>query len=248
MDKREEAIEKTFPGAITIDGVLELIEREIERLGFTKKLVKPAKATCRDDSVSEIEDVLRKRGYLSAFHMETLSGMSVFGKTAVCAHYHHIPDNGMGLIIYGPHIGIDKTGRLGYFERAGIKEAGKSCGANHALLTGFKSGSAFKFEDDPELSNVAHEIGMKPEHIKQIIENTNPLLKLTEVEYEKGLAKLSSLVSAVQQSEHHHFPILLVAGVHLDLEHGLGNRFQLREIRVYDHGKFNAVYSGVHRK
>ena len=82
----------------------------------------------------EIADELRDRGYLAPFHMETLSGFPVFGITGIGAFYRHIPDDGLGLIIYSPHIGIDSEGKLGHLDREGIKEPGKSYGANHILI------------------------------------------------------------------------------------------------------------------
>ena len=155
MDEMEKTLNKEFPNAITIKELFDKIDSAIGKLGFEHNQVKTAKAICRDDSVEEIGKELFNRGYPNAFSMQTLSGLPVFGVTGMVAYYHHIPDDGLGFIIYAPHIGIDSNGRLGYLDRHGIKELGKSCGANHAIIGHWKKGNAGPYENDPELSGVS---------------------------------------------------------------------------------------------
>lgn len=233
MNTMEQTLNKTFPNTVTIKGLFDKIDAAIEGLGFKHNHVKPAKAICRDDSVEEIGEELFNRNYPKAFSMQTLSGLPVFGITGVTAYYHHIPDDGLGLIIYAPHIGIDSQGRLGYLDRHGIKEPGKSCGANHTLIGHWKKGNAGPYENDPELSQVSSRL---KESRDRILKEKDPLLALTELEYKVGLETLSSFISQVQKSEHHKYPILVFAGINIDTKSDDINRFQLRDTKVFENG------------
>ena len=233
MDEMEKTLNKEFPNAITIKELFDKIDSAIGKLGFEHNQVKTAKAICRDDSVEEIGKELFNRGYPNAFSMQTLSGLPVFGVTGMVAYYHHIPDDGLGFIIYAPHIGIDSNGRLGYLDRHGIKEPGKSCGANHAIIGHWKKGDVGPYENDPELSGVSSRL---KESKDRILKEKDPLLALTELEYKVGLETLSSFISKVQKSEHHKYPILVFAGINIDIRSDEINRFQLRDKKLFKDG------------
>jgi hypothetical protein len=42
---------------------------------------------------------------------------------------HHIPDGGSCVIVYGPHVGIDASGKVGSIDRRGRAKAGACCGS-----------------------------------------------------------------------------------------------------------------------
>lgn len=48
-----------------------------------------------------------------------LGGIPFAGKTGFQAFASHVPDGGNLLILFGPHVGIDKLGKLGFVERRG---------------------------------------------------------------------------------------------------------------------------------
>ena len=218
-----------FLNPLPIPELISKVGSLLKQRGIDQNLVLPAKATCRDDSIEELGIELSKKGFHNPFHMETLTGLPVCGKTSVGAFYHHIPDQGYGLIFFAPHIGIDETGNLGYIKRHGIEQPGKSCGAQHALLDNFKLNKSANFSDDRELSDVAD--FLKPQ-IQEINESEQPLLTLTNTLYEQGLKQLTKFAKETYTKESHKYPIIIVAGINLDTHHDQNNQFDLRSISM----------------
>lgn len=48
-----------------------------------------------------------------------LAGVPFAGKTGFNAFASHVPDDGNLLVLYAPHVGMDKMGNLGSVERKG---------------------------------------------------------------------------------------------------------------------------------
>jgi len=233
MNKALEEIDRVYPGTFTIHALFDQIDEEVATFGGAKK-VKLAQATCRDDSVDELAEERVARGYSGVFCMRTLSGLPTFGKTGMTAFYHHIPDNGVGVIIYAPHVGIDAQGRWGYLEREGIADVAKSCGANHGIIGLWKNEQDAPYEDDPELSTVAQILSP---YCERVLNSDNPICEIMEAEYEEGLDMLADYITAVQKAEHHQFPVMVFAGVNIDTQHDADNRIQLRTVRLFENGE-----------
>lgn len=69
--------------------------------------------------------------------MGGLAGFPFGGVTAFGAMAHHIPDGGSCLVVYGPHVGVDKDGSIGTVNRRGRVTSGACCGsavAAHAYV------------------------------------------------------------------------------------------------------------------
>jgi hypothetical protein len=47
------------------------------------------------------------------FHMGGLAGLPFTGRTGFNAFSHHIPDDGNLFVLYGPHVGISRDGKVG---------------------------------------------------------------------------------------------------------------------------------------
>eukprot|EP00957_Ditylum_brightwellii_P104699 7979346-Ditylum_brightwellii.AAC.1 len=61
--------------------------------------------------------------------MGGLAGFPFGGKTSFGAMAAHIPDGGSCLVVYGPHVGVDSTGKVGTVERRGRANGGSCCGS-----------------------------------------------------------------------------------------------------------------------
>jgi hypothetical protein len=173
--------------------------------------------------------------------METLSGVPVFGKTAYGAFYHHIPhsddENGLGMIIYAPHVGLSKNGVYGELERPGVSEMGKSCGANFAIL-GKWDNNDNDFNDDSELERVNNSI---IDYKNQILESKDPIVEIAKKEYDVGLDMIVSGLSDIQNKEKHKIPVLVVSGIHIDRRDDK-NLFVIYEIGLVDKGEYKKLY------
>ena len=60
----------------------------------------------------------------------------------------HIPDGGSCLVVFGPHVGVDSTGKVGTVERRGRANGGACCGsavAASGYVSGVHTGQASKY-------------------------------------------------------------------------------------------------------
>ena len=63
------------------------------------------------------------------FPLSGLGGLPFTGRTGWNAFSSHCPSNGNIVILFAPHIGIDKNGKVGQITRDGQTEPSPSCGA-----------------------------------------------------------------------------------------------------------------------
>ena len=69
----------------------------------------------------------------TSFPLNTLfnkqKGFPFGGITSFGAMASHIPDGGSCLVVFGPHVGVDSTGKVGTVERRGRENGGACCGS-----------------------------------------------------------------------------------------------------------------------
>jgi hypothetical protein len=121
-------IESAFPGCISNKDIEDQIVDVLGAHGFTQDNTLLATSLCCDELARRLEDDL-VRIYGNNFNLGGLSGFPFAGNTGFGAMSAHIPDNGSCLIVYGPHVGIDKNGNIGKVERVGIKLVDNCCGS-----------------------------------------------------------------------------------------------------------------------
>ncbi len=69
-------------------------------------------------------------GMIGPFFMGGLNGSPFVGLTGLGAFLHHIPEKGIALLVFGPHVGITtKTQLAGRIVRRGQTEESSCCGA-----------------------------------------------------------------------------------------------------------------------
>ncbi len=236
LDAMHAAIESEFSGAVAIPTLVAQIEAEVGSLGYGLPQARPAIAMCRDDTTAELEHALRAKGFLDAFHLHTLTGLPVSGTASIAAYYHHIPDQGVGIIIYAPHLGVDAEGRIGSVNRHGIAHPGASCGAAAALLIHFRDDGQGDVPGERELSDVAAYLSREA-----VVATERPFQFMADELYAAGMRMLQEQVSRVQKEEmakgDHQHPVVLFGGIHIDTHHETDNRFQLRDVCLLEHGE-----------
>jgi len=124
--KIEESIQKAYPGALPNAKLAEKIQECLTSQGFESSKTQLATSLCSDEVNRALDDVLRSiYGY--NFSMGGLAGFPFAGVTGFCAMAHHIPEGGSCLVVYGPHVGIDKDGVVGKVNRKGRPHASGAC-------------------------------------------------------------------------------------------------------------------------
>ncbi len=234
----EEVVRTEYPRIMHTPELVAEISRWVASTGCKPSHTRPAMATCRDDTQQDMIRVLDAFHFLPAFNAHTLAGLPRGGRTLFTAFYHHIPDDGIGVIIYGPHIGIDSQGRWGCVERHHRSHPGHSCGALWAVYDNWKQGIVGPYEDDAEISAISEALlPYKNEILQETQEKSHPVRRMAELVYEVGLANIREYIKAVQSTDDEQHPILLVAGLNIDQRFDDNNKFDLREITLYTQGE-----------
>ena len=121
---------EVFPGLMTANVLSQKLDLVLkDKANFTRESTLLATSLCCDEVNREFEDSLRDI-YGCNFSMGGLAGFAFGGITSFGAMAHHIPTNGSCLIVYGPHVGIDKDGVVGKLNRLGRPgPSGACCGS-----------------------------------------------------------------------------------------------------------------------
>lgn len=121
------SIEKYFPKAVTNQDLVDKVEVALEKYGYGENSL-VATSLCADEVNRVLENDFSKI-YADNFSMGGLAGFPFGGVTSFGAMASHIPDGGSCLVVFGPHVGIDSTGKIGTVERRGRANGGACCGS-----------------------------------------------------------------------------------------------------------------------
>jgi hypothetical protein len=122
---------EAFPGALTNEELVSMIDATISEAGFNRDNTIVATSFCCDELNRPLETDLAGV-YTSNFNMGGLAGFPFGGAVSFGAMAAHIPDGGSTLMVYGPHVGVDSTGAVGTVERRGRAKGGSCCGSGVA--------------------------------------------------------------------------------------------------------------------
>lgn len=124
----KKTLRDSFPGAMPNDMLLERVGLKLIRSGFSKDTTLVASSLCSDEVNRPLEETFLNY-YGNHFSMGGLAGFPFSGVTGFGAMASHIPDNGNCLLIYGPHVGVNRQGAVGTVERKGQQSSGSCCGS-----------------------------------------------------------------------------------------------------------------------
>jgi hypothetical protein len=133
-----------YPGALSNQDLGTRVVSVLADRGFEEDGTLLATSLCCDELARRLEDDFVKV-YGNNFNLGGLAGFPFAGNTGFGAMSAHIPDNGSCLIIFGPHVGISKSGQVGKVERDGIALVDNCCGSAIAAsnyLQGITDGGA----------------------------------------------------------------------------------------------------------
>ena len=119
---------EAFPGALTNEELVSMIDATISEAGFNRDNTIVATSFCCDELNRPLETDLAGV-YTSNFNMGGLAGFPFGGAVSFGAMAAHIPDGGSTLMVYGPHVGVDSKGVVGTVERRGRAKGGACCGS-----------------------------------------------------------------------------------------------------------------------
>lgn len=129
-------IQQEFPGAVNVVELAGRVKEVLNRHGYSDKKTLIATSLCCDEVNRDLEKYLSSI-YNYNFNMGGLAGFAFGGVTSFGAMAHHIPDGGSCLVVYGPHVGVDKDGNVGKVNRRGRWKASGTCCGSAAAAAGY---------------------------------------------------------------------------------------------------------------
>jgi hypothetical protein len=126
-------VARWFPGALKGRLVEEIAFEKLYNLGFRNENTLYGDCSCPDeinhnDPGEDISSLFRYR-WGAQFTLGGIGGLPYSGKTGWAAFSSHTPKNGNITVLFAPHVGIDRDGKVGKVHRQGIKESSTACGA-----------------------------------------------------------------------------------------------------------------------
>lgn len=121
-------VQEAYPGAVKSANLASHVHSVLAKHGYKDKTTLVATSLCCDEVNRELELDITDI-YNDNFSMGGLAGFAFGGVTSFGAMAHHIPNNGSCLVVYGPHVGIDRDGAVGKVNRRGRGGSGACCGS-----------------------------------------------------------------------------------------------------------------------
>ncbi|HEV8511960.1 MAG TPA: hypothetical protein VGQ59_01715 [Cyclobacteriaceae bacterium] len=235
VPKETEAVfEKAFPGVLTGPAYADSIIRYINRVYHvsTDKILMGA-STCVDDIIYTKNFRLHKE-IKGPFHLGGLAGLPFTGISGLEAFAHHIPDDGVMLLIITPHIGYSQSSGWGFVLRHEQHEASTCCGALMGTLRKLEDGKLNPVitEDDYQGGKISE---MALLHQNEIKTADHPIIELT---------KITSLEAEKQIREHilevdlkHVKYIMITTGIMINTDYTYTDYLWMQHFMVYDVSK-----------
>ncbi|NOX71367.1 MAG: hypothetical protein GXO64_01580 [Candidatus Micrarchaeota archaeon] len=210
-------INEIFGDVLRIDGFLEKVDEKITGAGYNpQKDALIGLSICRDDNYRALRKAILTRYGAGYFSLETLGALLPSDITAYGAMSHHIPSEGIAVIMILPHIGIDKDGRVRFVERFGRKEPGYNCGAICNYLNSAINGNVFYDKrSDPEMALLSEAMEPFRNGIMEEYRNGDfgkAVIKATDHIYEISIERIRQLFKEHLKNEF-EVPILLAGGI-----------------------------------
>lgn len=178
-----EYIQRIFPEALPVaDATVKYLRKVQTEFGVSLSDVIYAESTCVDE-INRLGD--SALGSINGpFVLGGLAGLPFVGVTGLAAFASHIPDRGIPLIVYGPHIGVAGEGRWGKTCRLGQESDSDGCGALLAAMRRFQSDPDYRPEtstDDYQQSRLEQ---LLAPHRDRFVGVDNPEIGVTKVAFE----------------------------------------------------------------
>lgn len=216
-------VQETFPGAMGADQLIRRVLSVIdEQWSVEAGRVLFADSICADD-INSIQAPDAMADMLGPFRLGGLNGFPFTGPTGMGAYAHHVPDDGVMFVLYGPHIGVSRSGEVGVMLRPGQTGNSACCGAATAALGKL----------DQLQAGTTNELDFQQNAIEQMLlgekdriqKASNQMIAATEVVYDKTTERLRQIVSMTK------FPcprLVLVGGMVINGDHDMGMFFDVR--------------------
>ena len=230
----EDILQKAFPGAMPgpefSDSAVNYIVRKYQ---ITPDKMLLGASLCVDDIIYTKNFRLNPK-VKGPFNLGGLAGLPFTGTSGLGAFAHHIPDDGVMLLLIAPHIGYSESKGWGYILRHEQDHASTCCGALMGTLGKLQKGNLKPEirEDDYQGGKIAQ---LALGHQKQILGAGNPIIELTNIVAKQAEQEIRSHIPDAGL-EHIKY-VILVAGVMINTDYSYSDYFSVNHFMVYDVAK-----------
>jgi hypothetical protein len=230
----EDIFKKAFPGAMPGSGFSDSVVNYILR----KYKITPDKmllgaSLCVDDIIYTKNFRLHAK-VKGPFNLGGLAGLPFTGVSGLGAFAHHIPDDGVMLLLIAPHIGYSESKGWGYVLRHEQHHASTCCGALMGTLGKLQNGTL-----KPEIKEEDYQGGKIAQlalgHQKEILGAENPVIELTKITAKQAEQEIRSYIPDVDM-EHIKY-VILVTGIMINTDYAYSDYLSVNHFMVYDVAK-----------
>ena len=225
-------IMESFPGALReehfIQQLYDVLHAYSSLFGDNTLL---ATSFCCDEINRKFENNLANKFGGLIFTFGGLAGFPFGGLTGFGAFAHHIPSpHGTGLIIYGPHIGIDNNGLIGKINRNGLEKSGTCCGSALAALNKFNTNSELtvlreELSLDYQQNEVIRCLYCPTASEKLLSREKNQLIELPKILFTAQQKNINEIIKNGCNNLPENSLIAVVGGIHINTPSGMSDFF-----------------------
>lgn len=177
--------------------------------------------------------------YQETFSLGGLAGFPFSGVTGFGAFAHHVPDGGSCLIVYGPHVGIDKDGRVGTVNRRGRDKGGACCGsavAASGYVTKVLKGEAEKQgpPSDPNDFQQMYVGSLLLPYAERLSKATDPMVELPYATYEPLDDLMGKILEKGASQVEGDGKIAVLGGIQINTPEGMSDYFLPLKFEIRD--------------
>lgn len=221
-------VQEAFPGAIKSSELASKIQSVLSKHGYQDKTTLVATSLCCDEVNRELELDITDI-YNHNFSMGGLAGFAFGGVTSFGAMAHHIPNDGSCVVVYGPHVGVDRDGAVGKVNRRGRGGSGACCGSAAAACGYVKtvnSGGAKALMPDSPLDAQQFFVGdMLLPQASRIVDSEDPDVELPQALFDVQDEFMREIVSKGCGEVAGDGKIALLGGIQINTPHGTSEYF-----------------------
>jgi Limiting CO2-inducible proteins B/C beta carbonyic anhydrases len=166
----------------------------------------------------------------------------------------HIPDGGSCIVVYGPHVGIDSTGKVGTVGRRGRRKGGSCCGSavaasNYVKQVHDNKLTPITFPQEAMDAQQAFVGNMLLPYADRLATSNEPMAELPYSLFDAQDQLMQQIVSKACHKVAGNGKIALVGGIQINTPHGLADYFLPLRFDILDNTNkvLEHVITGINR-
>ena len=232
------AVESAFPGALPIHRMAKASAKMLANRGHMSKKTLLATSISPDELNRQLEEEFSSI-FGPAYNMGGLAGFCFGGVVGFGNMAHHVPNDGLCFVIYGPHVGVDWDAEFGSVNRDGHDASSECCGPAKMALEyciRVKSGERAPISNPSDIIEsqqtwVCKEVLPLTD---RIMEAEDPNIELPLALYDAQDAMMSRIIAKAGPEMRTGTNIVLLGGITINTPEGTAEYFLPKKFAIVD--------------